>query len=334
MLNVLDHFPDTLLRLDASRLHEVLAGPTLIHLEGKREPALFVSLLLHGDEDTGWRAAQALLQKYHGQALPRALSLFVGNVAAARHGVRRLDGQPDHNRIWPGGEAPDSPEAGLMREVVERMRARGVFASIDVHNNTGLNPHYACVNRIDHRALRLATLFSRTVVYFIRPAGVQAAAFAPFCPAVTLECGKPGNVFGVQHAFEYLDACLHLAEIADEPVAGQDLNLFHTVAVVKVPARFSFGFGEGKYDLCFPDDLDHLNFRELPAGAVLARIRPRSGACLEAWDEAGHDAAAAFFRIVNDEIRLAQPVMPSMLTLNARAIRQDCLCYFMARMTL
>jgi hypothetical protein len=62
-----------------------------------------------------------------------------------------LPGQPDYNRIWPGGEADDSPEARMMAEVVAVLHKRGLFASVDVHNNTGLNPHYACINRVDDR---------------------------------------------------------------------------------------------------------------------------------------------------------------------------------------
>ena len=66
-----------------------------------------------------------------------------------------------------------------MRAVVDIMRERGVFASIDLHNNTGSNPHYACVNRLDNRYLHLATLFARTVVYFLRPTGVQSVSYLP-----------------------------------------------------------------------------------------------------------------------------------------------------------
>ena len=33
-----------------------------------------------------------------------------------------------------------------MRDVVEFVRRETPFASIDIHNNTGHNPHYACVN--------------------------------------------------------------------------------------------------------------------------------------------------------------------------------------------
>ncbi|MDP3123204.1 MAG: M14 family metallopeptidase, partial [Thiobacillus sp.] len=195
-----DAVPPGLLDLPASRLGEVLPGPALIHLPGRRSPPLFVSVLLHGNEDTGWLAAQTVLKKYAAAELPRALSLYIGNVAAARSGVRRLDGQPDYNRVWLGSEEPDSAETAMMLQVVDAMRARGVFASLDIHNNTGLNPHYACVNRLEPNFLHLATLFSRVVVYFIRPLGVQSAAFAELCPSVTLEFGKPGTPGSVDHA--------------------------------------------------------------------------------------------------------------------------------------
>jgi succinylglutamate desuccinylase len=88
----------------------VLPGPALIHLPGRRIPPLFVSVLLHGNEDTGWLAAQSVLKKYATVELPRALSLFIGNVEAARTGLRRLDGQPDYNRVWPGSEEAHPPK--------------------------------------------------------------------------------------------------------------------------------------------------------------------------------------------------------------------------------
>ncbi|RLA31012.1 MAG: peptidase M14, partial [Gammaproteobacteria bacterium] len=201
MLTLADRLPDGFLDCAAQDLHRLLPGPTLYLLEGRREPALFVSVLQHGNEDTGLHAVQSLLRRYQpgggDQPLPRSLALFVGNVTAARHGARQLAGQPDYNRIWPGGEDRESAEARMMQQVVDTLRPRGLFASVDVHNNTGLNPHYACVNRVDNRFFHLATLFGRTVVYFIRPTGVQSMAMAELCPAVTLECGQIGQLLGV-----------------------------------------------------------------------------------------------------------------------------------------
>jgi len=326
-----EQIPEGLLGLEAPQLQAALHGPTLIHVQGRRDPPVFVSVLMHGNETVGWEAVRDLLGRYASRGLPRSLSLFIGNVAAAAQGVRRLEHQPDYNRVWPGSDLDPTPEHRLMREVVDRMAERGVFASVDVHNNTGVNPHYACVNVIDHRFLHLATLFSRTVVYFLRPRGVQSMAMGKLCPAVTLECGKVGQALGVEHARDYLEACLHLSEHPLHPVAEHDIDLFHTVAQVKVPEGVSFGFGEPGLDIHFAEDLDRLNFRELPRGTSLGWVRPGSSVTLEVQDELGRDVSGRFFLIEDDELRVRVPVMPSMLTRDERVIRQDCLCYLMER---
>ena len=218
-----------------------------------------------------------------------------------------------------------------MEQVVDSMVARGLFASVDVHNNTGLNPHYACVNVIDNRFLHLATMFSRTVVYFLQPRGVLSMVMAKYCPSVTLECGKIGQAYGVKHAFEYLDACLRLSEFPDHPVAEHDIELFHTVATVKVLENLSFGFGEHGVNIRFADDLDRLNFRELPRGTSLGCIEAGHGLGLEVRDEHGRDVAGRYFVLEDGELRLRSPVMPSMLSKDHRVVRQDCLCYLMER---
>ncbi len=331
MLNILESPPAELLTAEAVDLQRLLGGPTLLHLPGRRPDPLFVSVLLHGNEDTGYYAIRNLLRRYQDQGLPRALSIFFGNVAAAEQGQRLLEGQPDYNRVWPGADNTDTPEYAMMQRVVQEMKQRKVFASIDVHNNTGVNPHYGCVNHVDHRYLHLATLFSRTVVYFTRPRGVQSLAFSKLCPSVTVECGQPGLPHGVEHAQEFIEACLHLAEIPVHPVAPHDVDLFHTVAIVKVPERISFGFDDVDHDIRFLSDLDHLNFRELPAGTRIGWTQGNDAVRLEAWDEMGKDISERFFVLDSGEIRTRRPVMPSMFTRDEKIIRQDCLGYLMER---
>ena len=328
MLRELNSLPEGLLELSASELHQRLDGPTLLHLPGRHPEPLFVSVLLHGNEDTGWEAMRQLLHKYQGKELPRALSLFIGNISAAKAGVRRLDGQVDYNRIWKGD---GGTEHAMARQMVESMRRRQVFASIDIHNNTGLNPHYACINVQQQQFMHLATLFSRIVVYFTQPDGVQSMAFSELCPAVTVECGKVGQAHSTEHALQFVEAALHLDHFPEHPVSAHDYDLFHTVATVKVPASIDFAFGRGGEALCFVADLDHLNFRELPSGTLLARFTDPA-ARLEAWDEAGNDVAERYFTHENGSLKTRLPVMPSMLTLNEAVIRQDCLCYLMERL--
>lgn len=230
-----------------------------------------------------------------------------------------------------GSEAPDSAEAAMMRQVVDAMRTRGVFASLDIRNNTGLNPHYACVNRLEPHFLHLATLFSRVVVYFIRPLGVQSAAFAELCPSVTLECGKPGTPGSVEHAAAFMEACLHLSEFPVHPVAPNDIDLFHTVATVKLPDTVGFGFDAPDADIDFAPALDHFNFRELTHRDVWGRIRQGSAARLQALNEGGEDIGDRLFEYREGGITLAKSLMPAMLTRDERVIRQDCLCYLMER---
>ena len=332
LLSETETLPGGLLDTPAGGLEDMLGGPTLIHLPGRRPEPLFVTVLAHGNETTGLAAVQSLLRKYHGQQLPRALSVFISNVAAARHEQRILDGQLDYNRVWPGTAHPDVPETRMMQQVVDSMRARRAFASIDVHNNTGINPHYACINRIDNRFLHLASQFSRTVVYFIRPLGVQSMAMSHVCPAVTLECGKPTHEYGMAHARDYLDACLHLQEIPDHPVASHDIDLFHTVAVVKIPDAVSFSFRDEAVDLRLVGNIDHLNFRELPAGTRLGWLREGVEVALDVRDDNDHQVRDRFFSIREGALVAARPFMPSMFTLDERIIRQDCLGYLMERL--
>ncbi len=327
MLNTLHQLPEGLLEIEPQRLDELLPGPTLIHLEGEHPRPLFVSVMLHGNEPTGLLALQKLLAEYRERALPRALSIFIGNVAAAALRQRRLEGQPDFNRIWGGGPGP---EERMAAEVVAQMAARRPFASIDIHNNTGRNPHYACINRLTPPFLNLARAFSRTLVYFTRPLGVQSLAFAPLCPAVTLECGQPGESYGVDHAAAYLRSILTLEHLPADPPGADDYDLFHTVAVVKVPPQHTFGFDGDEADILFDTALDRYNFTELPAGTRFGRLLDPN-ARLQCRDEQDRDVGERYFRYQEGNIELARPVMPAMLTLDQRVIRQDCLCYLMER---
>ena len=332
MLNEIENLPDGLLDASVESLAELLGGPTLMHLPGRRPQPLFVTVLAHGNESTGFYALQALLKKYRDQELPRALSVFIGNVDAAAEGQRFLDGQADYNRVWPGTGQQEAPEALMMQQVVDSQRARRAFASIDVHNNTGINPHYGCINRVDNQFLHLASLFSRTVVYFIRPLGVQSMAMSYVCPAVTIECGKPDHEYGMAHACDYMDACLHLSELPQHPVASHDVDLFHTVAIVKIPGDISFGFDEGVADLQLVRNIDHLNFRELPAGTALGRIRPGAAVRLDVSDDNNQSVYDRYFSVEDNTLLTARPLMPSMFTLDEKIIRQDCLGYLMERL--
>ena len=57
-------FPTPCWMSSASDLWRHLPGPSLFQLPGRHEPPLFISVLLHGNEDTGWRAVQTVLRRH------------------------------------------------------------------------------------------------------------------------------------------------------------------------------------------------------------------------------------------------------------------------------
>ncbi|MDX1518749.1 MAG: M14 family metallopeptidase [Gammaproteobacteria bacterium] len=326
MLNIIDCIPEGLPGLAANELHRVLPGPTLLHLRGQRPEPVFVSVLLHGNEHTGWEVLRGLLSEYRDRELPRSLSVFIGNIEAARYNKRYLDQQPDYNRIWCDGE---TPEHKMMLRVVDEMKHRKAFLSIDIHNNTGRNPHYACVNNTYSRYLQIARLFSRTVVYFIRPKGVQSMAFAEFCPAVTVECGASGEPDGVKHAGEFVRTCLGLEKIPDHTLNNREIDLYHTVGIVKILPDIRFGFDHGDADLLLEKKIETSNFRELPGGTVFGQVRDGMDQVLEILDEQGNEVHEQYFSIENGCLRSRRSIVPAMITVNEEAIRKDCFFYIM-----
>lgn len=332
MLTIYEDIPSGLLQCEASELHRILPGPSLIHLPGERPEPLFISVLLHGNETTGWDAIRAVLEQYRNKTLPRALSLFIGNIRAARQSLRHLDDQPDFNRIWKA--EGHSKEDVMVRQVLEEMRARDVFACIDIHNNTGHNPHYACVNRLATPFFQLAHMFSPTVVYFIKPDSVLSMAFANLCPAVTVECGKPVEQSGVLHAQEFIQSALQLDHLDQASMSVRDIDLFHTVAVVKLRHDVTASIDDESTQVQFLPDIDLMNFREIIEGTRLGRVHHGVGMPLVAENEFGKDVADRYFEVRNGWLCNTTPVMPSMLTLDMDIVRQDCLCYLMERLDL
>lgn len=333
-LRVRYDIPDAFFRCDATGLKSLLDGPTLFYLEGMRQPPLFITILQHGNEPTGFDALQQLLHRYRDGKLPRTVWLFVGNVAAAAQGRRVLEDQLDYNRAWPGTEHPTGSETILMRAVVETVTAKPLFASIDLHNNTGRNPHYACINSLDGSFQRLATLFSRTVVYFQQPKGVQSMAMAQHCPAVTLECGKAGEDAALDHAVEFVDACLHMHHLPQTSVPAGDIHLLQTKAIVRVRSGLEFRFGEelGSCDVVFRPDLETFNFGRLAGGETVGRVRQGGAQPLKVTEETGADITDALLTLSGDKIITRQSLIPSMATRDIDVVRQDCLFYVMEEM--
>lgn len=79
-------------------------------------------------------------------------------------------------------------------------------------------------------------------------------------------------------------------------------------------------------------NIDHLNFRELPAGTALGRIRPGVAVRLDVSDDNNQSVYDRYFSVEDNTLLTARPLMPSMFTLDEKNIRQDCLGYLMERL--
>ncbi|QIQ86529.1 M14 family metallopeptidase [Erythrobacter sp.] len=330
MLKRRDTLPEGFLEARAGELAAMLGGPTLIELPGERAAPLFVSILMHGNEDVGLGAIQRVLRAYDGRSLPRALMLMVGNVSAAAQGVRRLDHQPDFNRVWPGTlDHVGTVEAAMMAEIHERVLARGAFAAIDLHNNTGRNPFYSVICEHRPEVLELAARFARRAVLFRGVPGTQTASFAGHIPAMTAECGKPGSPAHEEAAARFVADVLESETLGGDREGGA-LDLYHTLGVVRVREDVSLSFAGEAADLSLAPDIDRLNFVETAAGEAFGRASHPMP--LTMIDEAGRDVAEEFFAVEQGELRLARPVTPAMLTGDPQIVRQDCLGYLMERL--
>ena len=325
MLNEMNHIPDAFLDTKAEDLHDILQAPTLIHLEGLNPQPLFICTLLHGNETTGLYAIQRLLKKYQDKPLPRAISLFIGNIAAARENQRRLDTQDDYNRIWPGSHHNNSSEKDMMQIVTNIMEKKKPFASIDIHNNTGKNPHYGCINILNPHGLVLASEFSDIAVYFTDPKGVQSSAFSDFCPSIVLECGQASDRSGEDHALTYLENILQMDNLSSQD--SNKLKLYHTIARVLIPKTVSIG--DSASDICLSTALEDKNFHQIQPGTEFASVNSSKEKLIIVSSESHEDITSEYMDTVDGKILFKKPITLSMFTTSERAIRQDCVCYFM-----
>jgi hypothetical protein len=301
-------------------------------LQGKIERPIFISILQHGDEYTGWDALKDFLIN-HQHHLPRSMSILFGNIEAAKYNLRQLDNQPDFNRSWPSHLQLDYPIAHTMREITDIMKQREPFASVDIHNNSGRNPHYSGINCLQQEFINLASLFSDTMIYFTTPVGIQSGAFAQFCPSVTVECGLSGTSDGREQTHTFLELLFDQYNLKTVPGILAHQKVYKIQATVKVKAEISLSFKKDNSDFTLTNDLDILNFHPITKGEVFGEINQKlinnNTMPFQVSDENNTDKTDQYFEIIGNKICSKAAFVPAMITQNIQAIRHDCLCYIM-----
>ena len=195
-LKIIDHVPEGFLEIKPRQITQLIDSPTLIHLKGEKDEPFFISTLLHGNEISGLIILQNILKKYRNRNLPRSLIIFIANPKACEKGLRHLKNQPDFNRIWKG--VSSSYEETLIKPVLQYVKNQKVRGAVDIHNNTGRSPVYACISEKKEDFIKLAQMFSENIVYFTKPDTVLSIALSTICPSVVIECGLPGHAQGIK----------------------------------------------------------------------------------------------------------------------------------------
>ncbi|MDH3635202.1 MAG: M14 family metallopeptidase [Gammaproteobacteria bacterium] len=318
--------PDGFFDISTANIRTLFPNPTLIQLDGKDPNFLFVSILLHGNEYTGLKVMQRVLDK-HAEDLPRSILLFIGNVRAAEVNRRFLPGQVDYNRCWPGTDQEPSPTSQMMQRVVEIAHGLPLFVAIDIHNNTGKNPHYACITDPTLENQNLAARFNRVGMVYNHH-GVCTMAFNSICPAATLECGLPGDPKGIEHACRFLEDMLTLDELPHTKPTRHALHLVESHLTLNIPEHVSFEFDPAAdADLRFENDIEDRNFTPIDPHQVFGYTRVARP--ISITDTEGHDVTDDIVRVEEGKIYLNNTLMPAMLTRDKLVVRQDCLCHLL-----
>ncbi|HVM19876.1 MAG TPA: succinylglutamate desuccinylase/aspartoacylase family protein [Egibacteraceae bacterium] len=312
-----------------------LRKPTLVRIPGTdaHPRARLVSALLHGNEDSGYRAVLDLLRS--GEHYPFDLWVFIGNVRAAHQegwfAHRYLDGQEDFNRTW-GLQAPTTRMRRCSDAVLDILKAQELEAAVDIHNNTGLNPYYAIVPDPTQEALRLASTMADTILRWPMRAHTLMEALSPTCPAVSVECGLPAVAENHAYAISALRRFLSMGSLEEHyPPARRVFEMEHRV-IVRPEVPFAFGgVLTEDLDLVLHPGLDHHNFGMLLAGTELGHVFEGAGMPVLCTDMKGRDTTERFFEVHNGALRVTEDVTPVMLTTTVQQTRRDCFFYIARR---
>jgi hypothetical protein len=332
-----DDLTDVLSGSDEDALVALRGKPALICIPGTQagKRPRFVSCLLHGNEDSGFRAVlEVLRRKDH---YPFDLWVFIGNTRAARQegwfAHRYLDDQEDFNRVW-GLHNPTTRMRRCADEVLAEVTAHDPEAAIDLHNNTGDNPPYAVLPVQTPASLRLAALCSNTALLWKLKAHALMEALAPSCPTVAVECGQAHVPEGTRYALDVLDRFL-AADLTDPLAPATPDRVFEMRHRVSVRPEVPFAFGNvltEDVDLVLSPGLDTANFGMLLAGTELGRVHPGTAMPLRADDMDGQDDAARYFEIKPDgRLVVTEDLTPAMMTTTVIQTRRDCFFYLTRR---
>ena len=305
-----------LLTLEATELHHVLEGPTVFDLTKDEIQPFFISTLLHGNETSGWDAAR----RFVTERPDASLLLLIGNVGAAAANVRHMPEEDDFNRVW--------RQEIWKKRIDELLASANPWCGIDIHNNSGPNPHYSVVTNLNTQTLALAKIFSDKLIYTEHTYDILSHAVSEHCPAVTIEIGTVNDPVSERRTFDFMT---QLADLHAIPETGNpELEAYETLAIVRVETDDDSSL-ENFPD--FNDSLPNKSFSLLKEGERFVNRLPE-GWRLNVKTAKDCDETDHYFDIRQQQAFLKRDVVLSMFTPNPRLAMQDCVCYFLSQVNL
>ncbi|MDA8791751.1 succinylglutamate desuccinylase/aspartoacylase family protein [Bacteriovoracaceae bacterium] len=324
----IDNFDSAFLNTSVENITEYVQQPTLFHYRASLGRPIFISTLLHGNEHSGFLALQKLLRQIQSNevSLNQSLLILIGNPKAAAQNLRMLPGQPDFNRVWSGGE---NDSAGIAKQIIDYAKEKDPVCCIDIHNNTGKNPFYSCINKTDRQFLYLGSLFSKNIVFFTEPHEVLSMAFAQFCPSITIEAGLSGEEKGLNILQVKLQLLISHEAVPELP-HFENVKVFHSYARLRFKhgTKVDFEFNsDSESDYSLKSELEEFNFKHLKAGETVAYHQGNDLFWVESNE--GENLFNDFFYLEGNELKVKKEFVPAMLTKNKDVIRDDCFGYIM-----
>ncbi len=318
-LKIIKELPKDFLEMKDDEILKINKGPILYHLDLGFKNTISISTLLHGNEKSSFYIVQNLLNDT--SFFTFNLIVLFGNPLAAYKNKRFTNKQDDFNRMW--GENPPQ----WVKDVMDYYSSLNLYCNIDIHNNTGKNPYYTCVNSLDQKHVQLALHFSNLVIHLENDHNIQSTAVSKYCPSITLETGQSLEQQGIMHSSKVLKNLLKegIKSRSTKPIIfGIKAQIFLDTDYLYF--KSDFPKISHKSELYIVEDIEDFNFKKIEAGTIWGKCFCERPFKILSEDR---DVFEEYFFIDEGLIKNKIDFYPSMLTVQKEIIEKDCFGHIM-----
>lgn len=314
-----------------------LAHPTAIEITGQNPHSWRIaSVLVHGNEPSGFFAAHKFLKRHLQQDSEQTLTnlaIVVASVRAARHEPqfthRHIPGEFDLNRRFGFHESHDNVTE-LAKNIREYIVARQPQYVVDLHNTSGNGPAFAVSVNDTPVARQLTSLFADDLVVTRLVVG-SLMEQSLGCPIITIECGGAQMSEAHRIAFDGLSRFAFTTSL--EGTDASDIQVYHHPVRVKALPGISLDHKtthDDDVDITLDKTIERYNFGVTNAGDQLGWLNRNIRECLTAINDHGDEMVDNFFKVENDKLIVRRKLRLFMATGRTDIALSDCLFYAVA----